>query len=381
MPAVAAILLSALVLLGLPPAPAAEAKVSRAFFGVVTQSRLEAADLELMRTDGVGIVRQLFLWPAIEPSPGGYDWRETDAAVGQAAAVGIRIFPVLYGTPAWAQSAKMERRCGMTCAPRSPEAKRGFARFAGAAAARYGPGGTFWTDPPPPPPAGEPPPPDPCLIPPLVCKRATGDLPIAAWQIWNEQNSPTFFGPRPDPRRYAALLADAAKRIRREDRGAEVLLGGMWGPPGTKKVIPTQEYLQRLYRVRGVRSAFDSIAVHPYAGRFSSVVGQLRRIRKVVQRAGDGGVGTWVTELGWASGGPRGEALVKTPSQQAKLLRASFRLLLRKRKAWNVRSVHWYSWRDTATNAAICKWCPKSGLRTSDGGEKPSIRAFRKFAR
>ena len=385
-------LLLAFVLAATISAPAS-AKAPRTFFGVVPQSQPDAADFSLMREDGVGIVRQLFLWPAIEPFRGSYDWSGTDAAIRQAAEAGVRVFPVLYGTASWAQSARLNRRCGVACAPRSRKAKKGFARFARAAAARYGPGGRFWTappPPPPPPPPGEPPPEDPCLVPPLLCKRATedlarkraaGDLPIEAWQIWNEQNSRKYYGPRPNVRRYAALLEGAANHIRREDPKAEVILGGMWGPPDADVVVPTEEYLQRLYRIRGVKSAFDSVAVHPYAGRFSSVVSQLRGVRKVLQRAGDRRTGMWVTEVGWASGGPQREALVKSPSEQAKLLRASYRLLLRKRKAWNVRSVHWYSWRDTSTNANICAWCPQSGIRTSDGGEKPSTRAFRRLAR
>jgi len=358
--------------------PASAKKPPNDFYGVVPQVALESEDFTQMQGDRVGIVRQLFLWPAIEPYRGQYDWSLTDEVMRQASSTGIEVFPVLYGTPSWAQSEKMNSRCGVTCAPSTQQARAGFARFARAAVARYGPGGTFWTHPPPP----QPPPSDPCLVPPLLCKRGgLGETPIEVWQVWNEQNSPKYYGPKVNVGQYARLIAQTSKEIRREDRKADVVLGGMWGPPGTDSVVPTVRYLERLYRVRGSRSSFDSIAVHPYAGRFASVKGQLRGTRRLATRVGDGNVGIWVTELGWASGGPQGQALVKTPAEQARLLRKSFRFLIRKRVEWRIRSVHWYSWRDTDSRAQICSWCPESGLRTSSGGEKPAAATFRALPR
>ena len=37
-------------------------------------------------------------------------------------------------------------------------------------------------------------------------------LPIRAWQIWNEQNSPTFFAPKPSVRAYARMLTRPTRR-------------------------------------------------------------------------------------------------------------------------------------------------------------------------
>ena len=379
--ALAGVVLASLVASGaLAVQPASAKKPPPRFYGVVPQTALEAGDFSELQRDRVGIVRQLFLWPEIEPSPGQYDWSSTDETIRQASAAGIEVFPVLYGVPAWAQSEKLNSRCGVTCGPSTPEARQGFARFAAAAVARYGPGGSFFTEPPPPPP--EQPPSDPCTVPPLLCKRGgLGDKPIEVWQIWNEQNSPKYYGPKVNVRQFAGLVKQASKAIRAQDPKAEVVLGGMWGPPGTDAVVPTVRYLERLYRVAGSRSTFDSIAVHPYAGRLASVKGQLRGIRRLAVQVGDRNVGLWVTELGWASSGPKGEPLVKTRSMQAALLRKSFRFLIGKRVAWRIRSVHWYSWRDTDNAAAICAWCPRSGLRTSGGGDKPAANAFRNLPR
>jgi hypothetical protein len=355
-------------------AGSAQAKPPRDFFGVVPQAELSDHDFELMQRDGVGMVRQLFYWPGIEPERGSYNWSGLDAVMRRATAARIRVFPVLYGTPGWAQSAKRNRKCGASCGP-GKSARDDFAAFAREAVERYGPGGAFWTDQPGPIPG--------CELP-VVCRRevpceCTNPLPITAWQLWSEPNSPKYFGPRPRVGQYAQMFRAAAAKIESVHRGAEVITGGMWGPRGANGVIPTATYLRKLYRVNGMRRAIDSVAVHPYSSRFSKVKAQVRSVRNQVKRSGDGGAGMWVTELGWASGGPKRSGLVKNRQEQARLLRKSYRLLADNRGRWNVRSVHWYSWRDTG-NRGICDWCPKSGLRTKNGGAKPAVRAFRRLA-
>jgi len=293
----------------------------------------------------------------------------------RASEAGVEVFPVLYGVAGWAMSKRMSRRCGLACAPTTPEARQGFARFAAAAVARYGPGGSFWARSQPPPPG------DPCAVPPLLCKRGSAQSPIEAWQIWNEQNSPKYYAPKVNVRGYAALVKEAGKAIRAEDPRADVVLGGMWGPPATDAVVPTLRYLERLYDVRGSRSTFDSIAIHPYGAEFASVKNQVRGTRRLVTRVGDSKVGIWVTELGWASGGPKDSPLVKSRREQAALLRRSYRFLIKKRIPWRIRSVHWYSLRDDRAGAEVCDWCPRSGLRTSAGAEKPAAAAYRRLPR
>jgi len=144
--------LGATCLLALPTSAGAQGKAPKDFFGVAPQSGLVDEDFDLMKADGVGSTRQLFLWAQIESIPGVYDWGPTDTLVREAGDAGIEVFPVLYGTPAWAQSAKLQRKCGVTCGPATAEARQAFARFAAAAVERYGPGGVFFqplADPPP----------------------------------------------------------------------------------------------------------------------------------------------------------------------------------------------------------------------------------------
>ncbi len=92
----------------------------------------------------------------------------------------------------------------------------------------------------------------------------------------------------------------------------------MWGPPDADVVVRTVDYLKQFYAVPNIENAFDSIAVHPYSPSLAGMEAQMVRVRKAVKRLGDPNVGTWVTELGWASGGPKSEGLVKTPKAQAR---------------------------------------------------------------
>jgi hypothetical protein len=321
--------------------------------GVVPQQELSRGDIQLMHSGSIESFRLFINWSDVERVPGLYDWSTSDTAVAVAATEGITVLPFLYGSPTWVALLDGRQCSGAGCAtfpPSSELTRASFGRFASAAVERYGPGGTFWATHP--------------------------DLPhtpIGSWQIWLEQNSPTYFAPKPDVSSYAELLEVAARAIRGADPGAEVVLGGMWGADSVKDaVVPAARYLKRLYRVPGVKANFDSIALHPYARKLSGVFEQIKAARAAAKSARDRKAGLWVTELGWASSGPKKENLVYGPRKQAKLLKQAFASLHRKRRAWRIRGVYWYAWRDTPTADAICVWCPGAGLFSLDGTPKPA---------
>ena len=61
---------------------------------------------------------------------------------------------------------------------------------------------------------------------------ALPELPIRDWQLWNEQNSPSFWKPKPNVKAYAKLLDAAHDAIKRErPRCRRSMLGGMFGTP------------------------------------------------------------------------------------------------------------------------------------------------------
>jgi polysaccharide biosynthesis protein PslG len=346
-------------------------------FGVVPQDGAlpSAGDLGLMRSGGASSIRLLLDWATIEGTQGSYNWGATDVVVRRATKHDVEPLFFLYGTPDWAAH-QDGRSCAGDCsiyAPSSAATRDAFARFAGAAVERYGPNGDFWRAPAP---TASPRPPNerPC--------RCSVAHPIRAWQIWTEQNSPKYFAPEVDVAGYAQMLIGASAQIKAVDPGADVVLGGMWGPPSASNAVtPVSRYLRRLYEVPGIESSFDSIALHPYAPDFARAMKAVKTARKTVARAGDPKAGTWITEIGWAAGGPRANAYVKGRQGQARLLSRTLSELRRKRHAFRLRGVFWYTWRDKGGGAAICEWCGHSGLRTKRGSAKPAWRAFTQVAK
>ncbi len=154
------------------------------------------------------------------------------------------------------------------------------------------------------------------------------------------------------------------------------------GPEGAQAVVPIRSYLKLLYAVEGARESFDSLAVHPYAKNADAVLDQVREARRVAAKFRDRRVGILATELGWASTGPAGHWLVKGRRGQARILRNSYRALLKRQRRWRIRGVWWYAWQDAAPGSAfICLWCPGAGLLDANGARKPAWRAMRKLAR
>ncbi len=156
----------------------------------------------------------------------------------------------------------------------------------------------------------------------------------------------------------------------------------MWGPGTAKEVVtPVKPYLKGLYAVNGIEQSFDSIAIHPYAAGAQDSIDQLETARRAVKRAGDSGVGLWVSEIGWAAGGPRSNPYVKGLTGQARVLTRALTQYEQQRRSLRLRGVFWYSWRDKKGGDEICDWCGDAGLRSKSGKEKPAWRAFVRFAR
>lgn len=361
------VLVAAMALAAVPAAPAQGAdRVERGgdgkfVFGVVPQQQLLENDYRAISHGRVRSLRLPVYWPRVEPEPGRLDWSGYDVLVGQAARRGITVLPYLYGSPGW--SARFDGvDCTSDCsryAPRSPGTRAAFAFFASEAVRQYGPGGRYW-----------------------AAHPGVPYRPIGSWQVWNEQNSAKYFAPEPDVAGYAALLERTAGAIRSVDPGSEIILGGMWGPDGSKEVVPTSTYLNRLYEQPGASGSFDSLALHPYSSGVDGMLAQIRSARSAARRGGEKRPALWITELGWASDGPAGHYLVKGRRGQAEILRDSYSALLERSDRWRLRGAYWYAWEDTApTDGFICLWCPGAGLRSASGEGKPAWRSMKRLTR
>jgi hypothetical protein len=338
---------------------ATAAKAPADFYGVVPQSNLGASDFERMGTGKVGSVRSLMNWGAIDPSAAADDnnWSTFDPIVLDAARNGIEILPFVFATPSWVANDLDNRGCSASkCvlfAPTSPAALAAWQEFIKDAVERYGPNGTLWAENP-----------------------GVPKTPIDTWQFWNEQNSESFFKPKPKPKAYAKLLAAADDAVASVDPSADVVLGGMAELAGSRKAIRGTEYLADLYDVKGAKKDFDGVAPHPYGATIGKVSGQVEAYRKVMKQAGDSGASLYVTEVG-AGSKSGGNPLNRGKKGQASLLKQIYKYFQKKRNAFNVETVDWFSWQDISES--ICSWCSSSGLLTKTGQAKPSYKAFTKL--
>ena len=223
-------------LLSIAIASSASAAVPRSFYGIVPQTPLTATDIDRMGQGNVGTLRIIVNWSVVDPSPAAddYNWASIDTIVADAARNGITILPFLYGTPTWVVQGLDGRSCGPAkCAlfaPSKAAALDAWTVFVRDAVARYGPNGAFW-----------------------AANPDLPQVPITAWQIWNEQNSKSFYLPRPNVGKYLKLLQAANAAVKSVDPNAEVVLGGMAELAGSKKAVPGPEYLQSLYRRKARR--------------------------------------------------------------------------------------------------------------------------------
>ncbi len=340
-------ILAATLLAALALAPAAgAAPLPRGFFGVVPQGELAGRDFGRMQ-GVVGSLRVAVYWPAVEPARGELDFSALDAVVTGAAARGIEVLPFVYGSPGWLTADPAESPL------RAAGGGAAWSSFLAALVDRYGPRGSVWRD-------------------------AGRRLPIRAWQIWNEPNFPLFWRPRPSAPGYARLLKRSAATLRALDPGATVIAAGV--APVEDGPLPWR-YLASLYRVPGVRRAFDVAALHPYSSSLAGVEYEIRRTRRVMARAGDGRTRLLIGELGVASAAEVPTAFDLGRTGQARYVERALRLLLERRRAWRLAGVDWFSWQDAPAWERSCSFCQYSGLVDVGGQPKPSWSAFKRFVK
>jgi Glycosyl hydrolase catalytic core len=347
--ALTAALLLTVLALALGGGPATGAQPPRApaeFFGIGPQTPLTPRDAEYMKAGGIGIVRMAVPWSSVQEKKkkGVYNWAGLDEGVGIAARAGLRVLPFLYGTPHWLAAKPT------TLPVDSARQRSEWKAFLTAAVQRYGPGGQFWAEHAPSHGGGvgvpyvpyEPATPKPTIRRPL---------PIRTWQVWNEAN---FFYP-----------------------GAKVILSGLFAKPTADypKGMPAAQFLEALYRVPGLKTRFDGIALHPYAVDTETLEEYVEEFHDVTTEYRDR-VPLYITELGWGSQ-PNFQqvAFEQGPQGQVRQLRGAYGYLLENRRRLDVKQVYWFSWKDIQGD---CNFCDSVGLFREGAGfrPKPAWRAF-----
>jgi polysaccharide biosynthesis protein PslG len=339
---------------GDPPAPTRlPPEASASFFGVVAEDVL-AGDtayrrrtLARMRSAGVRLIRQTFHWDRIERAPGEFDFAEYDAYVADLARAGIDILPILFTPPEFRAPRGPER------GTYPPDRAADMAAFAEALVRRYGPGGEFW--------------------------RANPELrerPISAWQVWNEPNLPVYWPEGPDPEQYVELLRTVGDRIKAADPEAMVVSAGL---SESRLGTPFREFVEGMFEA-GADGAFDVFALHAFARDTAGSVAAAESTRALLGELGSDAP-IWITEVGWASGGPSSPFTVGEEGQ-AERVRGTLSALHGRRAELGIRGVIYYSWRDAPVYEGGQEFFGlHTGLLDIDGRPKPALEAYRAAAR
>lgn len=350
-------LILAATLVALAAAPSAHGALPRGFFGVVSED-VFAGDfgyqrpmLGQQRATGVTLLRQNFDWKQIERTPGVFDFSMTDRFVLSAAKEGIEVMPLLFGEPAWASSRPPGNGDRATFPPRRVA---DFARYAAAVAMRYGANGSLWLEHP-----------------------GVKPRPVRAYQVWNEPNLGVYWGNHPSPKRYAVLLRATHRALHQVQPTADLVTAGL---PKSKHGMPLRTFIRRMYAA-GARKYIDVLGVNPYAPSLKGIEKQLREARLALPKRARR-TPLWITEIGWASGGPPTKGRRVGINGQASLVSRVFRSLANKRKAWRLRGIVYFAWRDAPIYPGGKDfWGLHTGLYRLDGRPKPAALALRRATR
>ena len=229
------------------------------------------------------------------------------------------------GSPRASTAMTCDPGCG-PYAPTSDEALAAWKDFIDELVDRYGPDGDLWT-----------------------AHPELDPVPVRTWQIWNEQNSPTFYQPEVDPASYETrargrLGGDHRARPRRRGDPRRDVRDAVQGQAARAQRLrlPARALRDR----RRPRAASTAVAVHPYAAHEG----------KIESRSAACTTRSSAPTTTPACGSPRSapprttgpNPLDRGPEGQARAARARRSTSSStSASAWNIKGVTWYSWRDT----------------------------------
>ncbi len=319
---------------GAPPAQAATPGIVVANIGAP-----HTADLRALGTHWVRVFAQ---WPELQPQPGALDsnWLYEYEKFFAQLPHGTKVLVDVVDTPEW--------ETGSADPHMPPVNPLDYASFVGALAQRW---------------AGK----------------------VAAWEVWNEEDSPSWWTGAPNPAAYTALLKATYPFVKGADPSATVVLGGLTGND--------YPFLEGVYAAGG-KGSFDAVGVHtdtacnvdPPSAFLRGAGGRLipdsflayKEVHAVMAANGDGEMPIWMTELSWrtseatcgegAWAGQKPEGV--SEAQQAEYLGQAYHCLA---QAPYVQLALWFPLQDEGSVV--------SGLLRTNGSRKPSFAAMEAYAR
>jgi len=261
-------------------APAAGAATSENMFGINPGDLFKLSPAQVgthltaMKADGIETVRMGAWWSDLENAPPvngqhTYSWSELDERVAALAKHGLRWAPLLSFSPTWGSKVDGDYSA-------APARDDYFASFAAALAERYGNGGTFWSEHP-----------------------ELPALPVASYEIWNEQNSDVYWRPG-DAGTYADLYGAAHTAVHQVDDAARVVVGGL--AASYNGATPADEFLRKMLAHRpSLRGNIDAVGYHPYAATPEGVYANVANFRRELDKIAGPGIPLELTEIGWTT--------------------------------------------------------------------------------
>jgi hypothetical protein len=274
-------------------------------------------------------------WSDAEPKAGEFNswWiAQYDNAVNLAQAAGQKIIFVVGSSPSWASGSS-----NTETPPRNPA---DYATFIHYVASRY---------------AGR----------------------VAAWEIWNEENTARFWSTGPNAAQYVTLLKAAYPVVKSADPSALVLFGGT--------SLNAYNFISQAYAA-GAKGNFDVMAVHPYSCRAPGAIvrdgsGNItedsflgyRTVHDAMLANGDEKP-IWFTEIGWSSstGGSCGFG----QATQAAYLTEAYKLT---DQDPYVQVMCWYNLRNDYWSHDENSVEAQYGLLNTDFTPKPAYTAYRAY--
>ncbi len=246
---------------------------------------------------GVGWIREDFNWQDIEPVKGDFRWAKFDEMTNIARQHKVHVLGILGYSTEWASSAFRHPDAGFGQVY-PPEDREAWFVYVKATVTRY---------------------------------KST----ITHWQVWNEEDTDGFWKPKPDAAAYAKLLADTYAVIKKADKNAVVVMGGVHSG--------AQTFVSDVLKNGG---KFDVLGVHSYGGRMTppELLSAKDRLGKFSATMRTNGMvpKIWITEMGW-------DAEYVSFETQAAYLARFFGLM---RSIPEVENIFWYELRDDNQTSA-----------------------------
>jgi hypothetical protein len=296
-------------------------------------------DLELLKTNGIHVLRISFSWLDMEPEPGKFDFSFWDDFVRLAVdEYDVRLIPYVCYTPRWASTGT-----NADFWQQPPAVNARFADFIEQLVTRY--------------------------------KNR-----IHSWEIWNEPDNSYYW--RGSVQQFEELLRAGAQAVHRSDPAAKVVMGGLaWNPNFLESVLANTSVVTNI-DVINLHNYYETWASEPleripdYVGRASDLIQQYGQHQPI-----------WLAEAGYSdfrrSNFVSGQYLARfayehTPDAQAQSL---FRVMTLALASGKISLVAWYRIHDLpATQEVIGDENNRYlGILDQQNRAKPALRALQFF--